>query len=302
MLNMKDKLFMYLSIIFLVILVLLHIYYRRQSNVLDRLESKTYKYNLFTEKLKPKPELKTIDLELVLKEYNLLLKPIYIENVVKKYHYSKGNIDTQLKETSTDIIKEIFNVINTYSLNKFKFYDIENITEYKNNANNKLIQVQFLIHEVEKHFTRKLNLEYIIHNDNTLSVNALNFVSETNTIMSKPENKVLEIKKQNSKDYYDNIPRTISFSWNSTIHPFYYSYNKSLPAWIQISGQFKNDIETLHKVCYTQEPCKYDLDKWDTHGVNKQSKLKENCNIINHSDRILPMEPYINPTLFSIDS
>ena len=68
----------------LIVLILLNIYYRRQSKILDRLESTTYKYNLFTEKLAPKPELKIIDLEVVLKEYNLLKALYYKLNKTEK--------------------------------------------------------------------------------------------------------------------------------------------------------------------------------------------------------------------------
>ncbi len=298
---MKKNIYTYLIIIFFIILILLNIYYRKQRGVLDKLESKEFKYNLFANKLKPVIEPKKIDLEEVLDKYNKLLKPIYLENIARKYHYSKGNFNTQTKEICESIIKELFNVINNYSYTKYKLYDIDNITEYKSSVNNRLIQCQFLIHEVEQHFTRKLNIEFVVNKDNTISINYIRFASQTHTLMSEPKVRKLENEKRDTKDYLD-MKQTLSLAWNTSIHPFYYNYNKAMPAWVQISGQFKNDIDTLHKVCYTQEPCKYDLNVWDTHGVNKQSKLKENCNIINHSDRILKPEPYVNPTLFSIDS
>ena len=41
-------------------------------------------------------------------KYNKLLKPIYLENIVKKYHYSKGNFNTETKEVCEKIIKELY--------------------------------------------------------------------------------------------------------------------------------------------------------------------------------------------------
>ena len=46
-----------------------------------------------------------------------------------------------------------------------------------------------------------------------------------------------------------------------------------------------------------QEPCKYNLHEWDTHGVNKQLKLNTKCSIGNNSDVLPTINPYYNPTM-----
>ena len=60
-------------------------------------------------------------------------------------------------------------------------------------------------------------------------------------------------------------------------------------------------IIKLKKLGIAQEPCKYDLDIWDKNGINKQFRLKKHCNVINHSNRILSKQPYVNPTIFKLN-
>jgi hypothetical protein len=104
------------------------------------------------------------------------------------------------------------------------------------------------------------------------------------------------------KNYTVNYSESVVPTADNSIYPFYYRYDSSkLPEWVYNSPQLVKDIGTLKKVCLTQEPCKYNKHKWDRSSVEPQAKLDKKCSITNHSDRVLPPDPYVNPTLFQLD-
>ena len=290
-----------LGIVFIIILIILHFNYRNQLGIqhkLNRYINQKDSYKSYVKNGQQKVRnLPYMDIDTILQKYNTLLKPTTLEFTNKKYIYYQGNLDPQLKETSEKIIKQILNIINEYSGNKYKYMNIESIIEKRNVNNTKLVTTMFFMHELDTYSTRKLVLEYVLNNDNTISLNFIKPTTSSDMMQCNGLSKLF-----NPKENKETIKNSYHLNWNNSLHPYYYFNNETLPPWIQVSGQLKDDIKNLYKVCYSQEPCKYDLDKWDKNGVNVQSKLHKTCNVINHSDRILNPEPYVNPTLFKIDT
>jgi hypothetical protein len=181
--------------------------------------------------------------------------------------------------------------------------DIENIVELKNMNGSRKINVIFVAHEIDQHYTRKLTLEYILENSGQISINNLSTVSKDPNVL---------LSEQYIKDNIADKNYTISYDSNifhrldNSIYPFYYRNedkkdNNSLPSWVYQSPQLIKDIDSLKKVCITQEPCKYTMNSWNTKSVEPQVTVDKKCNITNHSDRLLSADPYVNPTLFQID-
>ena len=223
---------------------------------------------------------KNINLEKILDDYNSEKKDFLGEfHILGKENYTKDNIPQKMKSKSDSIISNILNKFNHKYKTRYKIMNIEEITKFKTATKGCVYKVIFYIHEVNKFSTRKLIINFCI-NKNKIKIISLNSFESFY--------KTCSYKGFDNSNYKD-----ISDTKNDTLYPEDGTRNN----WIE------NDELNLLKskgLVKPQEPCKYDIDIWDTNGVNKQVKLHKSCNGINHSNRILDNLPYVNPTIFKL--
>jgi len=210
-----------------------------------------------------------------------------IGDIDKHYTYSKGNFERNLLEEATSIINKILNDLNdNYSL-RLKLYDIDRIEEIIDKQANKQYIVSFVAYRVDKHATSRLVLCYYKSLNNNISVNYLK--SESNSLVGKTT-------KENTLGPYHHLPAKDSF--NKTLLKELPNNNRlDFSRYAPITANFNCEIKENHKLIRLQEPCKYNMHEWDTHGVNKQMKLHKKCSIGNNSDVLPPVNPYFNPTM-----
>ena len=290
---------LYSTLLLILLIILTIIFLRRKNSIKQSHLKEGIATPNFTE-YAPKPH--KIPLGEILRRYNETIHPVHLENIVKEYKYVRGSFKLELEDLSKQLIKTILGIINANSYSNYKLEDVETIIESINSSGNRLINVQFYIHEFEDHFTRKIVLEYVIYNNKHISINYIKPLSSKNELLIFPQQQQ-HCSDIEEKNYQDNYNRNIELDWSNKISPFWYKLDSEVyPDWIVRSGPLLQNIKTLKKVCYSQEPCKYDIDKWDTHGVNQQAKLVKSCNVINHSDRVLLPDPYINPSMFGLSN
>lgn len=286
----------------IVILVLIH---RKQgstflmlSKSMSDLETYKNKYLEHQTSNKTSAPIK-YNLEDVLEKYNKQLVPSLIELSHKKYIYPNNSAPPKLLNGTRNIIDILLATVKEHSGLNLKLLDIENIVEFRNIGGSRKINTIFICHEIDQHYSRKILLEYIMDSDAKISINSLNTLTTEPTVLLSEQyirDNVVD------KNYTIEYANSIAQDKDNSIYPFYYRYDSSkLPEWVYNSPQFVKDIATLKNVCLTQEPCKYNLHKWNKSSVEPQAKLDKKCNVINHSDRVLPPDPYVNPTLFQLD-
>lgn len=298
-----------ISILLILILIIIPIHYF-QLYPNNNINTETYSVNLqqATHSLQNLP---SKDLNEILNQYNDKLSYEEITDIpIKEYTYTRTNFDRDLRDISTKIVNCILYTINKYNNSKYEFTDLELIKEYKY-ADKTLIEVELFVHQRFLYSSHLLVLKYIYYPNKNIKIQSLNTkisyddkIININQINDKPSpylksvlDNDINCSKQVISKYKDRTIKT-NLYWDNTIHPFWYN-NQPHAAWVVKSGPLLNDLELLRDICYTQEPCKYELNQWNTHGVNKQVKLVKSCNISNHSSRILDPDPYVNPTLFN---
>lgn len=266
-------------------------------------------YYLFSIKDK-KPYL---DIDQTLEKYNKTVTPTIIENVKSEYTYVEGDLPPDLVTIARSTIACILRTINKYGNTNIRFVNFETIIETIGVNNDRIITAQFFTIDPNIKTSRKFILQFYISVDNNISINYLrpemagkDFYTMLNQSFVHGLDTDLVEKKANTLDLYFRDNAKLG-GINNTLQSYLEltpdEQNKNSlvePAWIRNSHTLYKDLVLLKKLCYTQEPCKYDLQLWDTHSVNSQYKLENRCNVINHSDRILSPDPYINPTLFSL--
>ena len=292
-----------ITIVFLI--VLLVIIHKKQASTfsllsksINNLEAYKNKYLENNTSTKTSAPIK-YNLEDVLEKYNKQLYPSLLELSYKKYIYPNNSAPPNLLNGTRNIIEILLATVKEHSGLNLKLLDIENIVELKNIGGSRKINSIFICHEIDQHYSRKLLLEYIMDNEGKISINSLKTLTTEPTVLLSEQ-----YIKDNiaDKSYTVNYSETVVPTADDSIYPFYYRYDSSkLPDWVYNSPQLVKDIGTLKKVCLTQEPCKYNQYKWNRSSVEPQVKLDKKCNVINHSDRVLPPDPYVNPTLFQLD-
>ena len=222
-----------------------------------------------------------LDITHILDNFNKALsKNFKVDTPLRNYTYSKNNLEPEIKNYNTKIIGKILNKINNNYKTRYKLLDIESINRKIDIIDNEELTIVFLIHEIDKFSTRKLVLNYFKDDKNNINYN---WIKSLLSLKSNLQNLNLDnydkstVKTHEKIDNLDDIP----YSYNSTI--------------------LDKDMEKLKNLGIAQEPCKYDLDIWDKNGINKQFRLKKHCNVINHSNRILSKQPYVNPTIFKLN-
>ena len=222
-----------------------------------------------------------IDINNILQNVNKNIKTqLKVENPLRDYTYSKNNLENDIKNYNSKIIGKVLNNINQKFNTRYKLLNIETINRKIDIIDNEELTIVFLIHEVDKFSTRKLVLNYFKDKKNNIKYNFIK------SLHSLRENDVpISLQKYDRTDVVQyaalGLPNSNDESYKKTI--------------------LDNDMKYLEKIGAVQEPCKYDLDIWDKKGINTQFKLNKSCNVINHSDRILSKQPYVNPTLFRLN-
>jgi len=276
----------YLFIILILVSLIVYVFFLFNSQIVNRkclLKKKTIieKYNknnknnygYFTES--------NMDINTLLNKINSdLSQKFTIENPLRNYTYSKNNLEDTIKNSGKCIIGKALNKINSKFRTRYKLLNIETINRKIDIINNEEITIIFLIHEVNKFSTIKLVINYFKDSKNYIK---LNYIKSLHNL------KVKSNKKFTLQEYArDNV---IEYRNINGMNKKEESYTKTI---------LDNDMDFLNKIGAVQEPCKYDLDIWDTNSVNVQLKLNKKCTGINHSDRILPKQPYVNPTIFKL--
>lgn len=245
-----------------------------------------------------------VSLDVILDKFNAELPSQNCGLVTRRFKYTKTNLDPMLLDQSKSIIHSILRVINRHSFGRFTFVDVEAIIDSISEGQH-CIQVVFFVHEAVRHYTAKLQLDYCMtDNSQSVQIQSLRLLSSKDELLSLPQ---LDFSQTSilQSDLRTNWDQVITGGdWDSSkhVHPFYYQWDEDgVPPWVIRPAKLVSNLQTLEKVCYTQEPCKYDIDRWDTHGVNEQVKLGKTCSVINHSDHIENPDPYVNPTMFDID-
>lgn len=228
---------------------------------------------------------KNRDIEEIIQNYNQKLNPDVCKLfVVKTEKLVKNNICANEKPQIENVISKVLNHMNNCDKTRYKYLDIEAVNIYTSYCGKKLYRVVFHIYETNKFSTRKLIVDYIIDNNSTLKVIKLNTLQ---SLTDLPKLSGIDIKETKQYEKIDNYDHSSLFPKNRTRNH-----------WIN-----DNEMERLDRMgisANAQEPCKYDLHHWDNASVNTQVKLSKDCKGINHSDRILARQPYVNPTIFQL--
>jgi hypothetical protein len=261
------------------------------------------------------PSLPCKDLNEILLEYNSQLSYEKITDIpLKEYTYTRTNFDKDLRDLSSKVVNCILHTINKYNNSKYEFTDLEVIKEYKY-SDKTLVEVELFVHQRVLYSTHLLVLKYIYYPNKNIKIQNLiskttskePYQMRTTSTASVCNDSSPFLKSILDTDIHCSTPIvskykdrtiTVNLNWDNRIHPFWYN-NQPHAEWVVKSGPLLKDLELLRDICYTQEPCKYELTQWNSQGVHKQIKLEPSCNISNHSSRILDPDPYINPTLFN---
>lgn len=204
-------------------------------------------------------------LHTVLSEYNNSLSEKKIEIITKNSSYSKGNFTQKIRSEIMPIINNVLNTINKLGNNRLKFIELDRIEKLEDAHNNTQYLIGLFVHSVDASVTNKLILNYYNSSDHTIYINSL----KQESITAHPSTQV---------DTLNSVSNNLSYGAPHT----HIRKNITNPSKLRI-----------------HEPCKYTLNIWDNHGVNKQLKLRERCRITNNSQTIHPTSLYVNPTIFS---
>lgn len=255
----------------------------------------------------------------ILKDYNITLRPIILDNVQNEYTYYHGNFPLQLKDEARMIINSILLTFNSKYGLRYQFVDFDTINEKISSTGNKLITVEFYTNEFYTFSSRKLIIEYYVSNKDSVSFNGdinINYLKTEYSGFTEPTllNKVFVhgvdtlnvVKPANTLDKLIPKDKIISIDGEATETQLYEKINQCqknntiVEFAIDRNKLIIPEIQELTKCGYPQEPCVMELDEWDKHGVYKQKKVAKGCKGINYGSEPLKPRAYENPTVATL--
>tara|TARA_B100000575_G_scaffold182798_1_gene146899 strand:- start:4162 stop:5082 length:921 start_codon:yes stop_codon:yes gene_type:complete len=285
----------YLCIGFCYIAIIVILYYLFDSNLLQKFSSLTKRIKALKQYLLSSFNWETFvnnvglpesTLYNTLDQYNVELTTQKIKVITKHNSYGKGSFNDKIKQEVKPTINRVLNNINTIGEHRLKLLEIDRIEEIIDSEGNIQYLVQIFVHTVDTSASSKLVLNFYKSAKGIININSLQPESKTlkeignlKSVTNTPEENMY--KQFQKIGVLDPIQEDIDFGAPLSKLPIYEQSSNS----------------TLTKS--VTEPCKYNLNSWDTRGINDQIKLYKKCSITNNSSQLPAYNIYKNPTMFS---